>query len=254
MARRPPTPLRRPPTRAELQRALAVNALTKPLTVAVGAGVAVAAIVLGATWLLVIAVVTYATLATMTFFDEREAERVGDRAYGRAQGPLAASGVDAGTLAPEIRAQLDAARAEQTLIVRTITDSELSFADVRDEVAQLVTALEGAAGRAQRLYAYLVTQDRAALRFRIRELEAAGDGPTAAALRGQDAELARLETMLRGAYGEMEQVNASLRTVHARLVGLAVSSQASGEAELVGDVRELRERMDVLTEGLQEAT
>lgn len=251
MARQPQPPARRPPTRSELQRALAVNALTKPVTVVVGAAVAVAAIVLGAPWLLIIAVGAYAALATLTFFDENEAERVGNQAYGKSHGALAATSVDPGTLAPEIRAQLDAARAEQALIIGTITESELSFADVRDEVAQLVAALEGAAGRAQRLYAYLVTQDRAGLRRRITELEEAGDGPTAAALRGQATEVGRLETMLRGAYGEMEQVNASLKTVHARLVGLAVSSQASGEAELVGDVRELRERVHTLTEGLQ---
>ncbi|MCW3041010.1 MAG: hypothetical protein JWM31_2915 [Solirubrobacterales bacterium] len=231
---------------------MVVNALTKPVTVGVGAAVAVAAIVLGAAWLLVIALMAYAALATMTFFDEAEAERVGDRAYGRAHGSIAAPGLDAAKLAPEIRAQLDAARAEQALIVATISESALSFADVREEVAQLVTALEGAAGRAQRLYAFLVVQDRGALRTRIRELERAGDAATVGALRAQETEFARLDTMLRSAYGEMEQVNASLRTVHARLVGLAVSSQASGEQELVGDVRELRERVDVLTEGLQD--
>jgi Spy/CpxP family protein refolding chaperone len=254
VARQSQPPARRPPTRSELQRAIAVNALTKPVTVAVGAGVAVAAIVLGAVWLLVIAVVVYAALATMTFFDEHEAERVGDRAYGRAHGGVTKLGMDPATLAPEIRAQLDAARAEQAGIVKTITESDLSFADVREEVAQLVTALEGAAGRAQRLYAYLVTQDRAALRARLEELERSGDQVTVAALKAQGAELGRLDAMLRAAYGEMEQVNASLRTVHARLVGLAVSSQASGEAELVGDVRELRDRVDHLTEGLQAPT
>jgi hypothetical protein len=244
-------PARRPPTRAELQRALAVNALTKPVTVTVGAAVAVAAIVLGATWLLVIALITYAALATMTFFDEAEAERVGDRAYGKAHGILAGSGVNPATFAPEIRAQLDAARNEQELIVRTITDSDLSFADVRQEVEQLVQGLEGAAGRAQQLYAYLVTQDRTGVQRRIQELDSAGDRQTAEALRMHATELGRLDGMLRAAYGEMEQVNASLRTVHARLVGLAVASKASGEAELVGDVRELRDRVQTLTTGLE---
>jgi hypothetical protein len=164
---------------------------------------------------------------------------------------LTASGVDPATFAPEIRAQLDAARQEQARIVGTITGSGLSFADVRDEVTQLVYGLEGAAGRAQQLHAYLVTQDRAGLRRRIEELDRSGDRQTAEALRGHAAELHRLDGMLRSAYGEMEQVNASLRTVHARLVGLAVASRASGEAELVGDVRELRERVQTLTTDLQ---
>lgn len=243
-------PVRRPPSRSELQRALAVNALTKPVSVAAGAAVAVAAIVLGATWLLVIALVTYAALAAMTFFDEDEAQRVGDHAYGKAHGALPGSGLDPAKFSPEIRAQLDAARAEQTLIVKTITDSDLSFADVREEVAQLVTALEGAAGRAQHLHSYLSKQDFNGLHARIQEYGRAGDQTTVAALRAQEDELNRLDTMWKSAYGEMEQVNASLRTVHARLVGLAVQSKASGEAELVGDVRELRERVQTLTTDL----
>ncbi len=249
----PDLPDRRPPSRDDLQRALLVNAATKPVAITVGAGVAVAAIVLGATWLLAVALIAYAALAAMTFFDEGEAERVGDRAYGKGRAGLAsgsAGGLDPKALTPEIRAQLDAARSEQAAIVATIDGSDLSFADVREEVAQLVRGLEGAARRAQQLYAYLVTQDRPALQRRIQELDRARDAQTAEALRAQLAELQRLEDMLRGAYGEMEQVNASLRTVHARLVGLAVSSQASGEAELVGDVRELRERVETLTTGL----
>jgi len=243
-------PARRPPSRAELQRALAVNALTKPVTVAVGAGVAAAAIVLGVTWLLLVAVVAYVALATMTFLDEREAERVGDRAHGRGRGTVGAGAKDAGTFTPEIRAQVRTARAEQAQIVRTIEDSDLSFADVREEVALLVGALEGAAGRAQSLHTYLSGQDFEGLRARIREYGRAGDETTVAALRAQEAELNRLDAMWKSAYGEMEQVNAALRTVHARLVGLAVQSKASGEAELVGDVRELRDRVQTLTTDL----
>lgn len=247
----PGHPERRPPTRSELQRALVVNALTRPVTVGAGVALVVAALVLDAGWLVVIALFVYATLATLTLVDERETQRVGDAAYGRRLGSIGPAAVDAGTLGPEIRAQLEAARAEQALIARTITESELSFADVREEVAQLVAALEGAAGRAQRLRAYLETQDRGVLRARVEELELTGDAVTAAALLAQDAEIGRLDAMLRGAHREMEQVNASLRTVHARLVGVAVSAQASGEAELVGDVRELRERVDILTDELQ---
>jgi phosphatidylglycerophosphate synthase len=69
----------KPVTRSELQRSLVVNALTKPLNVLVPAAVVVAGIVLGALWLVAVAVVVYAVLAALTFFDGREAERVGKR-------------------------------------------------------------------------------------------------------------------------------------------------------------------------------
>jgi hypothetical protein len=100
---------RSPVTREHLQRTLVVNAATKPVNVAVPAAVVVAGILVGAPWLLAIAVVVYAALALMTFFDEDEARRVGERASGRTGAP-AAPQLDARSLAPPIRAQLEAAR------------------------------------------------------------------------------------------------------------------------------------------------
>jgi len=238
-----------PVTRARLQRELAVNAATKPLNITVPAGVAVAGILTGAPWLLAVAAVVYVALAALTFFDEDEAAKVGDRIYGRedeAAKPL----LEAKALAPPIRGQLEAARAEQQAIARTIEGSDLSWADVRSETGQLVKALEAAARRAQRLSSYLAGQDVRALDMRIRQCQESGERETAAALRTQRTELERLDGMLRGAYGEMEQVNASLRTVHARLVGAAVTSEAGADADLAGDVRELRERVETLTSGL----
>lgn len=248
----------KPVTRRDLQRALAANALTKPLNVALPAAVVVAGIVLGTSWLLPVAALVYAALAATTFFDEQEATRVGEAAYGRDK-VLGAGAADSGrleakTLAPPIRAQLEAARAEQAAITRTIADSDLSWADVRAEVAALVAALEAAARRAQRLYVYLAAQDAAAISTRIDQLQRAHQDETAGALRTQLAELQRLDEMLHSAYGEMEQVNASLRTVHARLVGAAVSSEAAQEGDIAGDVRELRERVETLTTGLNMPT
>jgi ABC-type phosphate transport system auxiliary subunit len=237
-----------PVTRQRLQRELVVNAVTKPVNIAVPAAGVVAAIAIGALWLVAVAVLVHAALAAMTFFDEAEAAKVGDRVYGREDKPRDA--LEPSAFVPPIRAQLEAARAEQTAIARTIEGSDLSWADVRSETAQLVTALEAAARRAQKLSVYLGGQDVAGLERRIGECDRSGEAETAVALRTQHAELQRLDGMLRSAYGEMEQVNASLKTVHARLVGAAVSSEAGADADLAGDVRELRERVETLTDGL----
>jgi chromosome segregation ATPase len=228
---------RKPVTRSQLKRELVVNAVTKPLNIAVPAAVVVAAIVIGAWWLVVVAVLVHAALAAQTFFDEKEAEKVGDRVYGRRKQVL-------GPLAPAIRAQVDAARGEQAAIARTIEASDLSWADVRSETAQLVAALEAAARRAQPLSDYLERQDAAELQRRIADCR---DPETGKALKAQYAELERLEGMLQAAFAEMEQVNASLKTVHARLVGAAAGS----DVDLAGDVRELRERVETLTADLR---
>jgi fatty acid desaturase len=72
-----------PVSRRDLRRALALNALIHPVPGLVAAGVLVAAVLLGAAWLALVAVACWLVLATMTFFDEREAEKVGERARAR---------------------------------------------------------------------------------------------------------------------------------------------------------------------------
>lgn len=238
----------KPVTRSELQRKLIVNALTKPVNVAVPAVVAVAALFAGAPWLLAVAVVAYVALAAITFFDEREAERVGDEAYGRLR-ESPRQRLETGRLAPEIRAEVESARDEQRRITQTIANADLPFDEVGGEVDRLVVAMEATAKRAQLVRDYLDTQDIPGIEERL----ARASGDTAAALRDQLAVLNSLVEQLRRFHDEMEQVNAALGAMHARLVGAAVASQASADAELAGDVRDLRQRVDTLTEGIAEA-
>src|SRR5439155_20244711 len=73
-------------TRKSLQRELIVNAATKPMAIGVAAAVAVGALVIGAAWLLAVAVVAYIAFAAGTLFDGDEAERVGRAADERARG------------------------------------------------------------------------------------------------------------------------------------------------------------------------
>jgi hypothetical protein len=238
----------KPVTRSDLQRKLVVNALSKPVNVAVPAGVVVAALIVGIPWLLAVAALAYAALVVMTFLDEREAERVGDEAYGRVRGSQRPR-LETSRLAPEIRAEVESARAEQGRISETIANAELPFDEVGGEVERLVVAMEATARRAQLVRDYLDTQDILGIEDRL----ARASGDTAVALRDQLAVLTSLGDQLQRFHGEMEQVNAALGAMHARLVGAAVASQASADAELAGDVRDLRERVETLTEGIAEA-
>jgi hypothetical protein len=238
-------------TRRRLRRELAVNAATKPINVAAPAAVAVGAFALGAPWLLAVAAVLYVVLSVMTFFDEGEAERVGRALSARRALPGAVK------LDPDIRAQLDAARRQEARIVATAEHADLPFAEVRQEAARLVAAVEDTAARAQRLRDELDAQDRPRLEARLRQLEAgppdAERAATARAVREQCAVLDELERRLEGYRGEMERVNASLGAVHGRLVQAAVASDEARGRELAGDVRELRERVETLTQTMAEA-
>lgn len=244
-------------TRAGLQRALVVNAASKPVTIVVTAVVAVCALLLGAVWLLPVAVVVYLALVALTFFDGDEAERVGAEVYGRAR---SAGGEERrlrpGELAPPIRAQVERARGEARTVRTTIQGSALSFEEVGEEIDALVGAIEAIAGRAQRVWSYLAAQDVPALDRRLHQLTAApGGAPESviAALRDQRAALEDLRGVLDRSLAQMEEVNAQLGGVNARLVRMSVMREAAGDHALAGDLRGLREQVEAMDAGLEVA-
>jgi hypothetical protein len=241
-------------TRSQLQRTLVVNALTKPLNVVVAAVVAVAGIVLGAVWLVAVAVVIYAILAALTFFDADEAERVGKRVYGSAKAPLPKQ-ADLSKLAPPIAQQLGSARAEEARIRSAVQDADLPFEEVTGEVDALVGAMEGIAIRAERVYDYLASHDPRPVQARLTQLEATGDeGELVKALREQLAAYEKLSAQLQRFYDEMEHITASLSTVGAQVVSMSAAGEGeSGQRELAGQVRDLREQVNALSDGMREA-
>jgi hypothetical protein len=243
-------------TRSQLQRSLLVNAMTKPLTVLVAAAVAVAGIVLGAVWLIGVAAIVYVVLAALTFFDADEAERVGKRVYGTAakhvEPPKQA---DLSRLAPPIGQQLASARAEEARIRTSVTDADLPFEEVTSEVDSLVRAMESIAIRAQRVYDYLSAHDPRPVQARLAQLDQSKtESELAKALREQLQAYSKLSTQLERFYEEMEHITASLSTVGAQVVSMSAAGEGeSGQRELAGQVRDLREQVNTLSDGMREA-
>jgi hypothetical protein len=243
-------------TRTDLRRALVVNAVTKPVNVAVAAAVVVAGLALSATWLIIVAAVTYVLLSVLTFLDEGEAERVGRRTYGELRAGRQPKRVDARRLAPPIAAQVQAARECEARIAETIDRSDASLAEVGGEVDSLVRAIESIAQRAQRIYDYLATQDVDAIDARLRQLRGADDPSSRsiiAAVREQRDALAELQAQLSGFYTQIEQLVASLSTVNSQLVRMSVASEEIDERELTQQVRGLRDQVGALDAGMKEA-
>jgi hypothetical protein len=246
----------KPVTRSQLQRSLVANALTKPLNVLVPAALVVAGIVLGALWLVGIAVVVYAVLGALTFFDEGEAERVGTRVYGTAaKGVPPPKQADLSKLAPPIAQQLGAARAEEARIHTAVTDADLPVEEVTSETDALVRAMESIAIRAQRVYDYLTAHDPRPVQARLKQIEGAGaETELAKALREQLAAYEKLSAQLQRFYDEMEHITASLSTVCAQVVSMSAAGEGeAGQRELAGQVRDLRDQVDALSDGMREA-
>jgi hypothetical protein len=168
-----------PATRRELQRALALNAATKPVNVVVPAAVVVAGLLAGATWLLAVAFVTWLALLVATFFDEREARAVGERARAARRAP-----------APELTAPALTRRWEAVLAARAAIARDSS--PLLPEVDSLVAALRPTFEQAQRIHDALATGPRG----------------------GRERLQARLEHLL----DEIEKVVSTLETVHAELL------------------------------------
>jgi hypothetical protein len=248
---------RRPPTRAELNRALLLNAATKPVNVLVPAAIAVVALLLSLWWLIpAVALPAFAALVVVTYLDGDEAERVGQRLRkGRAPALRDAERVDPRSLAPPIGSQLQAAFDEEARIRQAIERSDLPLTEVDGEVAGLVRAMERTASRAQTLWDYLASQDPHRIQARIEELERAGGDagrPIVDALREQLTAIEALNDQLQRFYARMEHIVASLGTMHAQLLRMSVASESEGESALAGQARELREEVNALAQGMSE--
>jgi hypothetical protein len=179
-------------TRKQLSCALTLNALTKPANVTVPAAVIVAALLFGAPWLLFVALAAWCGLVVATFFDEREAERVGRSRRPEVTPPRLS---DPSVYARDIAKRVRAARAARAAIRLAVLESGLALPDVTEEVDALVVAVHGVADRAQRIQDFLA------------------DEPDADA-----ASLARLNHLLEELYTEMDEIVAALQTVHAELL------------------------------------
>lgn len=237
-------------TRELLRRELAVNAATKPLAVAAGAGVAVAGLLLGAAWLLGVAAIVYAALAVATFLDGDEAAKVGRRAYERRSGAGKPADV-----APETATLLDRARDERQRIVEALADAEVAMPEVVAEVDALTREMERIAARADRIDRYLAREDAAGARRRLAELRAASPA-TEAAARANERAAEALEQRLSVAdalaadlgrfRAEMEHLIATLGVIHGHVVQIGVASGTTLREDVAAELRDLRERVGAI--------
>jgi hypothetical protein len=227
---------RPPDTREDLRRALVVNALTKPLNVLVPALVVVAGSLLGAGWLVAVALLCWLGLALVTFLDEDEAGRVGRRrrAAARAAGEPAAAA--AGPRTPALARRVSDAHAAADAVREAVRESELPLDDVTEEVDALVALIERDAARADRMQRYLAEHPL-----------------PAAAPEAQRQALARLEARHRELLSELDRAASALDTVHAEVLAAEGLDELGARQALAGRVAELQTKVRIVSAGLDEA-
>ena len=233
-----------PPTRDDLRRAIAANALTKPLNVLVPAGLIVAGLLIGAAWLVGVALVCWLALSTATFFDAREAQRVGERQRA-ARLPPPPLPADPATFAPPIAARLRAATAARASIRAAIEGTASPLEDVSAEVDALVRAMQADAVRAQRIHEFLAHESPTQIERRMREENEA----VRAALGAKLDAVNRLQQRLDGLLAELDHVVVTLQTVQAEIL----ATDGLDDRLLAGQVSDLRENVQLVAAGLEEA-
>jgi len=234
-----------PVSRSELRRALALNALGKPVNVLVPTAVVIAGALVGVWWLALVAFACWLALAANTFLDDREARRVGARLRAqRLRRP-----VETGALSPLIAGRVKAAEGARVAIHAAIATSAFPLADVGREVDALVAAIASDAARAQRMHSFLLAEERPdELEFRIaRERQE----PVRAALEAKRDALARLRERHDALMVEMDRAILTLQTMHAQI--LDTGDRALEERRLVDQVSEVRGRVELVSAGLEEA-
>jgi hypothetical protein len=251
----------RPLTRGELNRVLIVNALTRTWpNVLVPAAIAAVGLLLGLPLVtLAVAVAAWLVLSAITYFDEDEAAKVADRLRQRRRAQLKrATGAELQSLSPPIAAHMRAVLAQEERIRDAIDRAELPFTEVSEEVDTFVRAAERAAGRAELLYEFLAEQNRDVVAARLEQLRAEGRSDASSralmdALAEQIRALDRAWDKLNAFYTEMERIEVELGNVRGQLLSVSAASEADAQRQLASGVRDLREQVGAVAEGMSEA-
>jgi chromosome segregation ATPase len=250
-------PERRPYSRREYNRALITNALLAPFNIVLLAVMLIAGILLGILVpVLPVAAVVYFAAAARTYFDDDAAQKVLERERSKHR-----KEIDRGRkralpeeLAPEIARLVEAAREREARIRTAIERAELPYDEVATEVDGFVAATESTARRAQLLYEALADTPTERVQARLRQVQ--GDpakADLAEALSTQLETLQRMERQLDRFYGELERIIVELDTVRSQLVSMSASTETAQQDRLAGEVRELRERMGAVADGMAAA-
>src|SRR5215207_8240188 len=250
-------PGRRPYSRGEFNRALIANALLDPFNVVLLAVILIVGIVLGIDVpLLPVAGVVYLAAAARTYFDDDAANKVLERERAKQR-----KGVERArrralpeNLAPPIARLVEAAREREAKIRSAIERAELPYDEVAAEVDGFVVATQGTARRAQLLYEALEDTPPQQVAARLQQVRRDPERTELAeALSTQLETLQRMERQLDRFYAELERIIVELDTVRSQLVSMSASTETAQQDRLAGEVRELRERMGAVAEGMAAA-
>jgi hypothetical protein len=230
-----------------LRRPLVLRALRDPFSLVVAAPILLAGLLLGNLVLAAaFALVVHVAGAVRAYLDEDVREAVAAKAQ-PPPAPAVSDGIQ--------RLLLDAARIHQR-IQAAIARADLPYAEVSAEVDRLLASMHEAAGRAQLLHDGLADAPPQDVAARLEAVKAQGDPAKADLVEALTSQLAvqrRMELQLKGFYDGMERTLVELDTVRGNLISVTAVPMADHQTLVAGEVRELRDDMDAVAEGVAAA-
>lgn len=156
-------------------------------------------------------------------------------------------------LAPPIARHFDAARRIQYAIGSAVERAQLPYGQVSREVDGLVNQLWQSALRAQMLHEALEETPVARVEQRLAELQFRKSPELIGSLREQLVVQRRMQGQLDRYDAEMERIVIELDTVRANIVSVSASGDVANQERLAATVRDLRDEMSAVGEGMDRA-
>jgi hypothetical protein len=156
-------------------------------------------------------------------------------------------------LAPPIARHYDAARRIQAAIGNAVRSAQLPYGQVSREIDGLMQQLWQSAQRANMLHEALEETPVARIEQRLAELQFQKRPELIGALREQLVVQKRMQGQLAHYDAEMERIVVELDTVRANIVSVSASGDVDNQERLAGTVRELRDEMSAVGEGMDQA-
>ena len=164
--------------------------------------------------------------------------------------------LDLESLSPDIRDVVARAYATRDRIHEAIDRAELPYTEVAVEVDQLVATMEQTARRAQLLDEGLSAAPPATVASRLEAVRRRGhpsQHELVAALEYQLSVQRKMEKQLARFHDQMDRMLVELDTVRGNLISVSASEDAYQQQRIAAGVRELRDEMGVVAEGVAAA-
>jgi serine/threonine-protein kinase len=240
-------------------KALVWDALTAPFNLWLFGGMLAAGLVLGVFLpVLAVAIVIYLAAVARTYLDDDARQKVRERERTKRRQRMASGQPDRdlSEFSPRIADLMTRALETEARIRSAIDRAELPYSGVSEEVDRLLSLMWKTAARAELLSDGLRDAPPEAVERRLEEIKQTGDEGKAeliAALSDQLGVQRKMEGQLLRFYDQMEQIIVELDTVRGQLITASASTGPAYQEQLAEDVRDLREEMGEVAEGMAAA-